>query len=262
MKTLRKGDKGETVEFLQHRLCVHGHYVQQDGDFGPKTEAAVLQFQAAHNLETDCIVGDKTWDALLVNQRETEPAHLLEEQKSWLRQKMHGSGVLNAWASQVLEAAIDDLGKKEVPAGSNFGSEIEHLVDGYNEYWKTGLKIHMPWCAMAVCSWMKIGLKKEEWKDIPLGNWWGGASQLEKWGDKNDRSRTCFAPKIVEPGTIFTMARGSSGSDSSSSAKAGHTGYVVADDGDHVITIEGNVGDKVQSRRRRKDSLRFFITWW
>lgn len=64
MKTLRKGDKGDQVEVLQHLLNVEGHKVTIDGDFGARTEAAVKLFQEVHDLEADGIVGAKTWAAL------------------------------------------------------------------------------------------------------------------------------------------------------------------------------------------------------
>jgi peptidoglycan hydrolase-like protein with peptidoglycan-binding domain len=35
-----------------------------DGFFGPETEAALRQFQKAHDLVPDGIVGQKTWVAL------------------------------------------------------------------------------------------------------------------------------------------------------------------------------------------------------
>lgn len=64
MKTLKKGSKGDDVEVLQHLLNVEGVKVTIDGDFGEKTEAAVKAYQKAHGLETDGIVGAKTWAAL------------------------------------------------------------------------------------------------------------------------------------------------------------------------------------------------------
>ena len=56
--TLRRGDAGPFVNDLQQRLGV------QLGVFGPKTEAAVREFQRAHGLVPDGIVGPKTWALL------------------------------------------------------------------------------------------------------------------------------------------------------------------------------------------------------
>jgi peptidoglycan hydrolase-like protein with peptidoglycan-binding domain len=39
--------------------------VSIDGDFGPKTEAAVKAYQKRHNLVADGLVGPKTWASLL-----------------------------------------------------------------------------------------------------------------------------------------------------------------------------------------------------
>ena len=60
MATLRKGDKGEGVKFLQRRLVL-----KEDGIFGPLTEEAVKEFQKEHRLAVDGIVGEKTWAALM-----------------------------------------------------------------------------------------------------------------------------------------------------------------------------------------------------
>lgn len=67
MITLKKGSKGEQVEALQHLLNVEGYKLTIDGDFGAKTEAAVIAYQKAHAKEcgdADGIVGPKTWAAL------------------------------------------------------------------------------------------------------------------------------------------------------------------------------------------------------
>jgi len=58
---LVKGDEGEAVKVLQERLRVAGFYSgNPTGIFGPITEEAVKQFQAAHKLDVDGIVGPAT----------------------------------------------------------------------------------------------------------------------------------------------------------------------------------------------------------
>jgi murein DD-endopeptidase MepM/ murein hydrolase activator NlpD len=54
--TLKKGSKGPDVIYLQQKVGAAA-----DGDFGPKTHAAVIAFQKSHGLVADGIVGPKTW---------------------------------------------------------------------------------------------------------------------------------------------------------------------------------------------------------
>ena len=61
---LRRGAKGDAVEFLQEMLNVKDIRVTVDGDFGPATEIAVKTFQKANGLTDDGIVGPKTWEKL------------------------------------------------------------------------------------------------------------------------------------------------------------------------------------------------------
>ena len=56
---LKKGMSGLHVQGLQHLL-----HIYPDGKFGPLTEEAVKEFQTAHGLTADGIVGAKTWAAL------------------------------------------------------------------------------------------------------------------------------------------------------------------------------------------------------
>jgi len=57
--TLRRGSTGERVQEVQRKVAV-----TPDGEFGPKTEAAVRVFQRARGLVPDGIVGPRTWVAL------------------------------------------------------------------------------------------------------------------------------------------------------------------------------------------------------
>ena len=63
---VKQGSQGHPVPALQYLLRDRGHHVTVDGIFGPKTEAAVEQFQIADQLHVDGIVGPNTWSALIV----------------------------------------------------------------------------------------------------------------------------------------------------------------------------------------------------
>ena len=64
-RLLLVGMRGPDVELVQSALKTLGLNVGTvDGDFGPKTRAAVAAYQLAKGLEADGIVGDKTRTAL------------------------------------------------------------------------------------------------------------------------------------------------------------------------------------------------------
>jgi peptidoglycan hydrolase-like protein with peptidoglycan-binding domain len=63
--TVRQGDEGAAVQALQVQLNKHGSGLDTDGDFGPATHTAVRNFQSAHGLAVDGIVGQNTWRELL-----------------------------------------------------------------------------------------------------------------------------------------------------------------------------------------------------
>ena len=54
------------VRPVQYRLNEHGAALDPDGVFGPATDAAVRDFQAAHGLAADGEVGNQTWPVLVV----------------------------------------------------------------------------------------------------------------------------------------------------------------------------------------------------
>ncbi|MDA5556311.1 N-acetylmuramidase domain-containing protein [Shimia sp. MMG029] len=61
---LRTGALGEAVRELQLLLRRAGHGVLIDGDFGPATKRAVMNFQRDNGLGVDGVVGPATWAAL------------------------------------------------------------------------------------------------------------------------------------------------------------------------------------------------------
>jgi peptidoglycan hydrolase-like protein with peptidoglycan-binding domain len=63
---LSKGSKGGGVTTVQRLLIIMGYNPGiADGDFGPKTEAAVKEYQARNGLTADGVVGKLTWEKLL-----------------------------------------------------------------------------------------------------------------------------------------------------------------------------------------------------
>lgn len=66
--TLKIGTKSDYVLHWQRYLNINGYPCgNEDGIFGKNTELAVKDWQRAHNLDPDGIIGPKTWAALLGN---------------------------------------------------------------------------------------------------------------------------------------------------------------------------------------------------
>lgn len=64
----KKGTKGLAVETIQRQLEARGFDVGEcgvDGEFGPDTHTAVLEFQKRNSLGVDGVVGPETWAALI-----------------------------------------------------------------------------------------------------------------------------------------------------------------------------------------------------
>lgn len=63
-RLLRQGVEGEDVRRAQQRLGDWGWILVLDGLFGPRTHAAVCDFQGGRGLDVDGLVGPATWEAL------------------------------------------------------------------------------------------------------------------------------------------------------------------------------------------------------
>lgn len=57
---VQQGDAGEAVSAAQSQW----RFIDHDGDFGPKTDALVRDFQQANGLDVDGIVGPQTWQRM------------------------------------------------------------------------------------------------------------------------------------------------------------------------------------------------------
>ena len=65
LATISRGSRGDPVVWAQEHLISAGDAIPVDGGFGPSTQTAVENFQTAHGLTPDGLVGSATWAALL-----------------------------------------------------------------------------------------------------------------------------------------------------------------------------------------------------
>ena len=77
---IKLSSQGSEVLKVQQMLKMLGHRVITDGDFGPGTLAAVLQFQKQNGMSADGVVGNATEEALL-KATETQRAKMISEEE-------------------------------------------------------------------------------------------------------------------------------------------------------------------------------------
>lgn len=65
MKTLKVNDTGNDVCHLQRLLCEQGFSITESGVFDTTTQQAIITFQCKSGLTSDGIVGFRTWEALM-----------------------------------------------------------------------------------------------------------------------------------------------------------------------------------------------------
>lgn len=124
---IRLGSKGFVVEHLQKTLRDLGYPVGAiDGSFGTTTRGVVLMFQSDNGLETDGLVGDKTWTALeLARPRpvaETRSEATVEDLRAKGSRTVAKADVLQAGGAVVggvgaIDAATEYVGKLEATTG-------------------------------------------------------------------------------------------------------------------------------------------------
>ncbi len=125
---VRRGDRGDEVKWVQRAL-----QITADGIFGPKTEAAVKNFQKLKGVKADGIVGPVTWELLFGTGENNTPPDDGNVSKANLTVATwnigHGSKVggvtVAKLAAKIKENGIDVLGMQEAKKnGSSYVSQI------------------------------------------------------------------------------------------------------------------------------------------
>ena len=134
---------GKEVVDLQNALN-HLGYAGKDGKsletrsgtFGPNTEHAVREFQSAHGLKDDGIVGPKTLDALkhakdhpLINEA-GHPSHGMYEQIKAQTDKLGGAKVLGFQSDREYTQALANMTWQARTSGL---TQVDHVVETANK---------------------------------------------------------------------------------------------------------------------------------
>lgn len=120
--TLRRGDRGEDVGYLQRRLWEWGYFKQGVTNiFGPDTEKAVKRFQQDHDILPNGVVNAQTWDAI---EKRTNPTIPVPPRcnRPTLQPGSEGRDV------QELQQRLYDLGYLKIRPSGYFGEATKKAV--------------------------------------------------------------------------------------------------------------------------------------
>lgn len=214
-KIVKTGEANSAiVKAIQQRLITLGiGALQGTGTYGPKTVAAVKQFQALHRdkygnpLIVDGEVGAITWEALF-NVPATEQTH-----------------APNALLAKAIAVAESQVGVMEDPPGSNRGTQVNAYLASTNtppgNYWCAAF---VYWCFKKAAA--ELGIPNPVYKTAGCLDHWNHTQGL-----KITTARAVNNPSLIVPGSIFIKNHGGG---------FGHTGIVTAISGGFIETIEGN----------------------
>jgi len=214
-KDYKKGMKGKKVRLIQEWLCLHGYQIVIDGDFGDATAAAVRQFQKAKNLKADGIVGEKTFDMLVLPM--TRALEEISPGKKGLGQ------MAVAYAKQHLNQNPREVG------GQNKGPWVRLYMQG-NE------GSDWPWCAGFVSFILKQACKSlNVFPPIKTSFSCDSLAFSAKERGLFLKESEAKEKNVLAPGSFFLNRR--------TPTDWVHTGIILSVEKDVFHTIEGNTND-------------------
>lgn len=233
MKLIRYRDWHQEVATAKQALADHGFWEAEFRDplFCAHMKEAVTYFQQCNGLDDDGVVGDDTWKVLLAMD---DPQEL-------------GDGPvpqgLTPERIALLHEALDHVGTKEVPNGSNAGP-VEKFMPGWARP-EEGEK-GPAWCAFFTNFVVRQALGQRYTPHI--------GSVKKCWERADGRGQQVFGNPT--PGDAFVLLNGNG---------TGHIGLVlqVSDDGETFNTVEGNCRNQVLIGRRSTLASNHigFINW-
>lgn len=118
---VRNGDSGENVWTIQYMLRQRGYSLSADGQFGSGTESVVKSFQSSKGLTADGVVGNNTWEALIVASNVGSNGDHVRALQRQLNTRGYGLSVDGAYGSGTDSAVRDYKTKNGLAADGGAG---------------------------------------------------------------------------------------------------------------------------------------------
>lgn len=248
----------DEVRLLQRELKRWAYSMSPDGQFGPRTDAAVRHFQRKRGLKDDGIVGPRTWDAVLDPDAKAIGA-------SFQYQPAGGADPTPSAPARPAPAPTTPKPAEPEPAPVNPGAggaswmAIARKEEGTREtsgkaanpriieyHATTTLRAksdEIAWCASFV-NWVlkKAGIK---------GTNSAAAASWVKWG----------SPTTARQGAI-TVIYNASAANSSLSTSGNHVGFLVRETNTHYVLLGGNQSNSVKESSFAKTKWRLKAYRW
>jgi hypothetical protein len=215
-KSYQLGNRGKKVRLIQEWLCLNGINVRLDGDFGPATDFAVKQFQKKNGLVVDGVVGDITFNKLILPM--TNALMKIPNNGKPLRK------MVIEYGQQHFKQHPREIG------GSNKGPWVRLYMKG-NE----GLS--WPWCAGFVCYILNQARNSANVPSPITPSF--SCDSLAASAKKNNiflKESEISDKNIIKPGSFFLSRR--------TSMDWEHIGIVTLVENDIFYSIEGNTNDE------------------
>jgi len=223
MATLRRGSKGEEVKRMQLLLWEYAgapSNIAVDGDFGRKTEEALVHFQWLHGLSPDGVCGPITWQAL-GQSRNQLPVPTDEAQE----QERRASDTKD-WMT-IAEAELG-VSENALPDQHNERILEYHRTTTLDAAWAA--MDETSWCSSFV-NWVMIGAGYTGTNNALAKSWktWGSGITAPQYG-------------------AVTVIRLKSGTDdpATGTSTGYHVGFYISKSATSIKLLGGNQSDQVK----------------
>lgn len=120
---VKQGAKGNRVRAIQYLLNQSGFTVTVDGDFGSATKGKVMEFQAANHLAKDGVVGNATWEALILVVKQGAKGYAVKAVQDYLNRAYGATLKVDGDFGTATKKAVEDFQKK-------YKDKYKLVVDG------------------------------------------------------------------------------------------------------------------------------------
>lgn len=233
----------DEVRQLQHQLRRWGYAIPTDGQFGPRTDAIVRDFQRKRGIDDDGIVGSETWNTLLVADAKNIGGTFVDRQVD-TRPIEDTSSESNTKPAPSTGPEWMKIANKEKGTHEVRGRAANPRIVAYHA--TTDLRARSDetaWCSSFVNWCMKqCGIR---------GTNSAGAASWKKWGNATTARHGAVA-------VIFNagMAR------SSLTTTGNHVAFLVEETKTHWVLLGGNQGNSVKVSNYPKAKWKLLALRW